>query len=94
MGKGSGRSRGRRYWVARGRLPLNTKRLGEYCGCKRCGQRAGVEGLVFLITRVRECREAPSSAAVGNVWWRYVLLLDRRDRWTLLIFCYMSIVNN
>ena len=24
----------------------------------------------------------------------YVLLLNRRDRWTLLIFCYVSIVNS
>ena len=37
------------------------------CGYKRCGQRAGFKGLVFLVTRVREGREAPLGTVVGNV---------------------------
>ena len=93
QGRGLGNRDGR-YWVSRGGLSSNTERLGGYYKCKGCEQRAGVKGLVFLITRVREGREFPSCTIVGNIWWRYVLLLDRRDRWTLLIFCYASITDN
>ena len=81
-------------WVTGGRLSPDTKRSGGYCRCEICEQRAGVEGLVFLITRIRESREAPLGTVVGNVWWEYVLLLDRRDKWTLLIFCYTNVIDN
>ena len=60
--------RGGRYWVTRGGLSSNTERSVGYYGCKGHGQRAGVEGLVFLVTRVREGREVPLSTMVGNVW--------------------------
>ena len=74
-------------------MSSDAKGLGGHCGCERRGHEAGVEGLIFLVTRVWVGREAPLGIMAGNVTWGDGLLLDRRDRWTLLIFCYVSVMN-
>ena len=55
------------YWVTRGGLSPDAKGSGGHCGCEQHGYEAGVEGLIFLITRVWVGREAPSGVTVGNV---------------------------
>ena len=39
------------HFELRGGLSPDGKGLGGHCGCERCRYEAGVEGLVFLITR-------------------------------------------